>query len=134
MYEMTAGYAPFCKGKERSAEVCHDPLKIYENVISGKVQWPHHFTSDLKDLLKNLLQVNPNNRFGSLNKGVNHIKNHKWFSPINWTDIFDKKVEAPYVPCNFEDCGSTSCIFEGYDFEALRISCTEECVSEFNEF
>lgn len=24
---------------------------------------------------------------------------HQWFSNINWQDVYEKKVECPWVPC-----------------------------------
>ncbi len=65
---MAAGYPPF---------FADQPIQIYEKIVSGKVpanrhtfrplltncevglqvKFPSHFTNELKDLLKNLLQV-----------------------------------------------------------------------------
>lgn len=110
IYEMAAGYPPF---------FADQPIQIYEKIVSGKVcckenQFPHsdtlgllcasllpsllqvrfpsHFSSDLKDLLRNLLQVDLTKRFGNLKNGVNDIKNHKWFSTTDWIAIYEKKV------------------------------------------
>jgi len=49
VYEMAAGYPPF---------FADQPIQIYEKIVSGKVRYPSHFSSELKDLLRNLLQVN----------------------------------------------------------------------------
>lgn len=57
-----------------------------------QVRFPSHFSSDLKDLLRNLLQVDLTKRFGNLKNGVNDIKNHKWFSTTDWIAIYEKKV------------------------------------------
>lgn len=56
------------------------------------MRFPSHFSSDLKDLLRNLLQVDLTKRFGNLKNGVNDIKNHKWFSTTDWIAIYQKKV------------------------------------------
>ncbi|CAI6365258.1 unnamed protein product [Macrosiphum euphorbiae] len=64
---MAAGYPPF---------FADQPIKIYEKIVSGKVRFPSHFGSDLKDLLRNLLQVDLTKRFGNLKNGVNDIKGH----------------------------------------------------------
>ncbi|CAN8004562.1 unnamed protein product [Ixodes hexagonus] len=123
VYEMAAGYPPF---------FADQPIQIYEKIVSGKVRFPSHFTSDLKDLLRNLLQVDLTKRFGNLKNGVNDIKNHKWFATTDWIAIYKKEVEAPFIP-KCKGPGDTS-NFDEYEEEALRISSTEKCAKEFAEF
>ena len=83
IYEMVAGYPPF---------FADQPIQIYEKIVSGKVRFPSHFTSDLKDLLRQLLSVDLTKRFGNLKNGVWDIKNHKWFSSVDWIAVYQKKV------------------------------------------
>lgn len=123
VYEMAAGYPPF---------FADQPIQIYEKIVSGKVRFPSHFGSDLKDLLKYLLQVDLTKRYGNLKAGVNDIKNHKWFASTDWIAIFQKKIEAPFIP-RCKGPGDTS-NFDDYEEEALRISSTEKCAKEFAEF
>lgn len=65
---------------------------------SLQVRFPSHFSSDLKDLLRNLLQVDLTKRFGNLRNGVNDIKGHKWFATTDWIAIYQRKVRyrPPY--------------------------------------
>jgi protein kinase A len=63
-----------------------------------QVRFPSHFSSDLKDLLRNLLQVDLTKRFGNLKNGVDDIKIHKWFSSTDWIAVYQRKVEPPFVP------------------------------------
>ena len=58
-----------------------------------QVRFPSHFSSDLKDLLRNLLQVDLTKRFGNLRNGVNDIKGHKWFLSTDWIAIYQRKVD-----------------------------------------
>lgn len=123
IYEMAAGYPPF---------FADQPIQIYEKIVSGKVRFPSHFTTDLKDILKNLLQVDITNRFGNLKNGANDVKNHKWFAAIDWIALYQKKVDAPFIPkCKGPGDGSN---FEEYEEEPLRISSTEKCAKEFADF
>ncbi|XP_055343952.1 cAMP-dependent protein kinase catalytic subunit alpha isoform X2 [Paramacrobiotus metropolitanus] len=124
VYEMSAGYPPF---------FADQPIQIYEKIVSGKVRYPSHFSSDLKDLLRNLLQVDLTKRFGNLKNGVNDIKNHKWFATTDWIAIYQKKIEAPFIPKITRGAGDTS-NFDEYEEEPLRISATEKCAKEFAEF
>ncbi|VDP92082.1 unnamed protein product [Echinostoma caproni] len=82
IYEMAAGYPPF---------FADQPIQIYEKIVSGKVRFPSHFSSDLKDLLRNLLQVDLTKRFGNLKNGVNDIKTHKWFSTTDWIATYKRE-------------------------------------------
>jgi protein kinase A len=123
MYEMAAGYPPF---------FADQPIQIYEKIVSGKVRYPAHFTSELRDLLRNLLQVDLTKRFGNLKNGVNDIKNHKWFQSTDWIAIYQKRIEAPFIP-KCKGPGDTS-NFDDYEEEALRISSTEKCAKEFSDF
>lgn len=59
-----------------------------------QVRFPSHFSSDLKDLLRNLLQVDLTKRFGNLRNGVNDIKSHKWFATTDWIAIYQRKVRV----------------------------------------
>lgn len=123
VYEMAAGYPPF---------FADQPIQIYEKIVSGKVRFPSHFSSDLKDLLKNLLQVDLTKRYGNLKNAVNDIKNHKWYATTDWIAIYQKKVEAPFIPkCKGPGDFSN---FDDYEEEPLRISSTEKCAKEFADF
>ncbi|KAF1771736.1 hypothetical protein GCK72_003564 [Caenorhabditis remanei] len=86
IYEMAAGYPPF---------FADQPIQIYEKIVSGKVKFPSHFSNELKDLLKNLLQVDLTKRYGNLKNGVADIKNHKWFGSTDWIAIYQKKITPP---------------------------------------
>lgn len=83
IYEMAAGYPPF---------FADQPIQIYEKIVSGKVRFPSSFSSELKELLRNLLQVDLTKRFGNLKNGVNDIKNNRWFNSTDWIAIYQKRV------------------------------------------
>lgn len=60
--------------------------------ISFQVRFPSHFSAELRDILKNLLQVDITNRYGNLKNGANDVKNHKWFASVDWIGLYQKKV------------------------------------------
>ncbi|KAF7261596.1 hypothetical protein EG68_01110 [Paragonimus skrjabini miyazakii] len=123
IYEMAAGYPPF---------FADQPIQIYEKIVSGKVRFPSHFSSDLKDLLRNLLQVDLTKRFGNLKNGVNDIKTHKWFSTTDWIATYKRELDTPFTPkCSGAGDASN---FDDYEEEPLRIATTEKCAKEFSEF
>ena len=56
------------------------------------MRFPSHFTADLKNLLRNMLQADLTKRFGNLKNGVQDIKGHKWFSSTDWIATYHRKV------------------------------------------
>jgi len=67
-----------------------------------QLKFPHHFSGDLKDCVKNLLQVDITNRYGNMKNGADDIKNSKYFAPTNWAAIMAQTVSththALYTP------------------------------------
>ncbi len=61
IYDMHAGIDPF-----------HDeePLRIYKNILKGKVIFPKFFDKNAKSLVKHLLTVDLSKRYGNLNEGI----------------------------------------------------------------
>lgn len=55
-------------------------------------KYPKHFSNEVKDLCRNLIQADLTRRFGNLRNGVNDIKRHPWFSGLDWVAIYQKKV------------------------------------------
>lgn len=51
---------------------------------------------DLKDLILKCLQKDPSKRIGF--KNTDDIKEHPWFSDVNWNDVNDLKIEPPIKP------------------------------------
>uniref|UniRef100_A0A183C487 cAMP-dependent protein kinase catalytic subunit n=1 Tax=Globodera pallida TaxID=36090 RepID=A0A183C487_GLOPA len=99
IYEMVAGYPPF---------FAEQPIQIYEKIVSGKVKYPSHFSADLKDLLKYLLQVDLTKRYGNLKGGATDVKNHKWFSLVDWIAVLQKRVFPPSFSPHANICSSSS--------------------------
>lgn len=123
LYEMAAGYPPF---------FADQPIQIYEKIVSGRLRFASHFSSELKDILRNLLQVDLTKRYGNLKNGVNDIKSHKWFGTVDWIAIFQKKVAAPFIPTCKGPSDTSN--FDDYEEEQLKISSTEKYVKEFANF
>ncbi|OAF69937.1 hypothetical protein A3Q56_02319 [Intoshia linei] len=123
IFEMAAGHPPF---------FADEPIKIYEKIISGRVRYPNHFSSSLKDILRCLLQVDVTKRYGNLRNGVNDIRSHKWFNGNDWLAIFNRNVKAPFVPKVMGKGDSVH--FDDYVEEPLRIANVSKYDKEFSEF
>ena len=56
------------------------------------MRFPTHFTQDLKDLLRALLQVDLTKRYGNLKNGVWDIKQNRWMQSIDFIAVYERKV------------------------------------------
>ena len=89
LYEMICGVDPFADD---------DPMKIYENILEGNIQFSSHFDDKSKSLIKHLLEPDLSRRYGNLKNGVNDIKNHLFFKSLNWDKLLRQEIEAPFIP------------------------------------
>ncbi|XP_011494069.1 PREDICTED: cAMP-dependent protein kinase catalytic subunit-like [Ceratosolen solmsi marchali] len=123
LYEMNAGYSPFFS---------QHTVNIYEKITLGKYHFPQFFQHDLKDLIKNLLQLDLTRRFGNLKNGSLDIKRHKWFEKIDWIKIYNKSVVPSFVPnCTNQSDDSN---FDKYNEEQLVIPEENMYEREFENF
>ncbi|KAL0894507.1 hypothetical protein ABMA27_013090 [Loxostege sticticalis] len=123
LYEMNAGYPPF---------YANEPMKTYEKIVAGKYRCPSSFNADLRDLVRNVLQVDISKRFGVMKNGAMDYKNHKWFRGIEWEAILNCRAPPPFVP-KYRSPGDTG-NFERYDEEPIAPASYCRYESEFMEF
>ncbi|KAK2026818.1 Pkinase-domain-containing protein [Colletotrichum zoysiae] len=90
IYEMLCGYTPFWDSGS--------PMKIYENILKGKVKYPAYINPDAQDLLEKLITADLTKRLGNLYAGPNDVKNHPWFAEVTWDRLARKDIDAPYTP------------------------------------
>jgi protein-serine/threonine kinase len=88
IYEMLIGYAPF---------TCENNEEIYYKIEHHQqyLYFPPevHISFEVIDLISRLL-TDPENRLGR--NGTDEIKNHRWFSDVNWSEL--KNSTAPFIP------------------------------------
>lgn len=89
LYEMLVGSPPFYDTSS---------FKIYEKILSGTFAVPTFLDDVTGDLIKSLLSKDPSKRLGNLKGGAEDIKNHPWFTDIDWKLVHDKKMSPPIVP------------------------------------
>src|SRR3569833_3354029 len=73
---MLCGYTPFWDGGS--------PMKIYENILKGKVKYPPYVNGDAQDLLERLITADLTTRLGNLFGGPQDDKSHPWFAEVTW--------------------------------------------------
>ncbi|TGO25023.1 hypothetical protein BPAE_0089g00280 [Botrytis paeoniae] len=90
IFEMLCGFTPFWDGGS--------PMKIYENILKGRVKYPPYIHPDAQDLLQRLITADLTKRLGNLHGGSEDVKNHQWFAEVTWERLSKKDIDAPYVP------------------------------------
>ncbi|XP_075441187.1 serine/threonine-protein kinase Sgk2 isoform X2 [Ascaphus truei] len=88
LYEMLYGLPPFYSG---------DVSQMYDNILKQPLQLPGGKTTAACDILRGLLHKDQHARLGSKADFL-EIKNHVFFSPINWDDLYHKRISPPYNP------------------------------------
>jgi serine/threonine protein kinase len=88
IYEMISGYLPF--------KILPDE-KVTKKVYKKKFKIFSHFSNEVKDLLKKLLEFNPKKRIG-----YDKIIAHPFFKDIDWERVEKKEMIPPFIP-NIED-------------------------------
>ena len=87
-YEMIMGYLPFkINGNVIDPEVFEEKIKFNDNM-----------NPLLVDLISQLLAVNPKKRIGYGDSDAKKIKEHQYFSDVDWNKYLNKEIEPPFVP------------------------------------
>jgi protein kinase A len=105
---MLCGYTPFWDGGS--------PMKIYENILRGKVKYPPYLNPDAQNLLSQLITSDLTKRLGNLVGGSKDVMNHPWFAEVVWERLARRDIDAPYVPPVRGGAGDAS-LFDKYPEE-----------------
>ena len=89
-YEMISGINPF---KQQAMQGNKSRHEILRRITEQDVEILPGFSPRAADLLRGLLQRDPNNRLN-----IHQIKAHPFFQSIDWDDLFARKVTPPYIP------------------------------------
>ncbi|KAK4502719.1 hypothetical protein PRZ48_006145 [Zasmidium cellare] len=108
IFEMLAGFTPFWDAGS--------PLKIYENILKGRVKYPPYIHPDAQDLLSKLITADLTKRLGNLHGGSKDVMTHPWFAEVTWDRLAKKDIDAPYVPPVRGGAGDAS-LFDKYPEE-----------------
>lgn len=85
---MVAGYPPFFDVETN---------KILDKIMEGVIEFPKFLSSTIKDLIRKLLNPDPHLRLGAKDNGRS-ILSHRWFKGVDWQQVRDRKIPAPWIP------------------------------------
>jgi len=89
IHDMLTGAPPFT-GNNRKI--------ITERVLKGKLQLKNYLTPNAKDILKKLLSRQVEKRLGFGEKDAIALKEHRFFSGVDWADVLQRKTQPPFLP------------------------------------
>ena len=90
IYEMIVGLPPFYEKDNRE--------KLFKQIKSGEPEYPEDMTPEWQDLLKGLFKKDPADRLGGKLGSADEIKNHPWYSQVDWDILKEKKIIPPFKP------------------------------------
>ena len=94
-FELIFGVKPY-NGKNR--EEIKEKVKNKEIVLNKRSKnIKEKLSKESIDFISKLMQSDPNKRLGYLG-GINDIKKHPWLININWKELYNFKLKAPFIP------------------------------------
>ena len=108
-------------------------------ITENKIRFFSIFSSVAKDILQKLLTPDPSQRLGSGPNGIQDIKEHAFFTGIDWEAMAERKVEPTFIP-KVEDDLDLSNIDNYFTSEepketpTERVSQLEDCNENFEDF
>ncbi|KAL9601373.1 MAG: hypothetical protein Q9219_002549 [cf. Caloplaca sp. 3 TL-2023] len=104
LFEFLFGYPPFH---------ATTPEKVFENILARRIDWPDEeemsaVSTEAKDLMQRLMTIEPKERLGAnmeekCSSGGEEIRNHAFFSSINWSTLLEDEAQFVPAPDNPED-------------------------------
>jgi len=88
-HDMLTGSPPFTGGNRKI---------ITERVLKSKLQLKKYLTPNAKDILRKLLHKKIEERLGHGTEDANAVKNHRFFTGVNWDDVMARKLKPPFLP------------------------------------
>ena len=85
-YEMLVGITPYFTSRKE---------EIFHNIEFGELKIPNFVSPEAAELLRGLLERDPNKRLGGSIKDAQEIKEHPYFKDVDWDKVYNKKIKPP---------------------------------------
>ena len=89
IYQMLLQQSPF-RGEDED--------EIYDAILADEPLYPIHMPRDSVSILQKLLTREPDQRLGSGPTDAQEIMSQPFFRNVVWDDIYNKRVEPPFLP------------------------------------
>mmetsp|Transcript_40373 Transcript_40373/g.72498 ORF Transcript_40373/g.72498 Transcript_40373/m.72498 type:complete len:947 (-) Transcript_40373:74-2914(-) len=92
MHEFVVGPLPFGSDAD-------DQLQLLKDIMEAPLAFPSYIKDDTAiNLVSGLLERTPELRLGASARGAKEIKEHPFFSELQWDTLVRQAVQAPWVP------------------------------------
>ncbi len=114
-YEFCIGHRPYLGRSRQEIKnvILHKQVKINFSDIDKNdynfINW--NWSKDGIDFINKLIMRKPKERIGYY--GIKELKEHKWMKNVNWDDILNMKIKAPFIPKGNDNFDKNYC--EGND-------------------
>ncbi|EFJ25645.1 hypothetical protein SELMODRAFT_99275, partial [Selaginella moellendorffii] len=89
IFELITNTSAFNRGED-------PPQLVFHRIIDGRVKFPPYVSSDCADIVRKLLDPNPETRLGCRKRGAADIKEHPFFAKsVNFQLLIRQKEEPP---------------------------------------
>jgi serine/threonine protein kinase len=89
LYEMLTGLPPF---------YCKDREKLFDKIKRGDLDYPRYLSPKAQLILRGLLRKDPQSRLGSGPSDAEEIKQHSFFTDIDWIRLANGELPPPWDP------------------------------------
>jgi ribosomal protein S6 kinase alpha-5 len=146
-YELLTGASPFTVEGEKNTQ-----QEISKRILNCEPPMPDFLGRDVSDFILRLLVKDPRKRMGGGPGDAEEVKAHRFFATINWDDLLQRNIPAPFIPrisgatdtSNFsEEFTSMAAldspgivppnvekVFKGYSFVAPSVLFSENLISD----
>lgn len=90
VYEMLSGIPPFY---DQIVQTMYKKILKQKVVFKSKIQ----ISDNCRDFILKLLEKHESKRLGSENDSL-EVLSHPWFEDLDWMQLLEKKVQAPFLP------------------------------------
>jgi len=91
IYEMVYGVTPFYEDNI-------DQMGLFKSVVRGNVKFPPRSDKNVNDLVTRMLHRRAAYRLGCLKDGAQDIRDHSFFSEIDFEALNSKTMKSPWKP------------------------------------
>jgi len=91
IYEMVYGVTPFYEDNI-------DQMGLFKSVVRGNVKFPPRSDKNVNDLVTRMLHRRAAYRLGCLKDGAQDIRDHPFFSDIDFVALNNKTMKSPWKP------------------------------------
>lgn len=89
IFEMLAGYPPYYD---------QNPYEVYKKIMKGYFEFPVQVSMNARKLIGALLEKDLSKRIGCMKNGSQDVRNHPWFTGVDWNIVQAKKIQPPWQP------------------------------------